>query len=99
MGRESILAKVKLFIGYLGWRIYLWGQFDGDEDRWHREKDREVIDRYPYTCPECDGAGGEHYAVAQAGDQTMEEWADCPRCGGLGRTEAEPPEEVREAWS
>jgi hypothetical protein len=50
----------------------------------HRPGSTE-LDCTCFECAECAGIGTVIEEMGQAGDQTIEEETECPRCDGIGR--------------
>ena len=49
MGRLSFIIKLKLFVGGIGWRLFLWGNVFTDEEYWEQIYEQEKRFREKYN--------------------------------------------------
>lgn len=49
MGKLSIITRIKLFIGGIGWKLFLWGNGFTDEEYWEQIYEQEKRFREKYN--------------------------------------------------
>ena len=49
MGKLNLLTKLKLFIGNVGWKLFLWGNEFTEEEYWERVYEQEKRFREKYN--------------------------------------------------
>lgn len=51
MGEPTMLHKIRKFIGHIGWYMFIWGEFGGDEKVYRNQRDEEVFRFYGVAVP------------------------------------------------
>jgi len=51
MNKPKFIERIKELIGHLGWRLFIWAAFEGDEERFHCERDKRAFEHWNVEVP------------------------------------------------
>lgn len=49
MGEDTLLEKLIKYIGHIGWRVFVWAEWGGSEDKYHNAIEYDILTRNGIT--------------------------------------------------